>query len=330
MKRSIIVAALALAVAAGAQAASSVLDDFKTVFNDIAAPMAGGLTIDSTAGNNWSDAWIGSFPHFGVGITTGYAFIAAEQAEALFESLGEDFPSQLKGIGIPLPTVVGTLKVGIPFLPMDIGIKGGYLPTTSLKQLIGETSSVNYTNIGIQLRYALVKQTVVLPNVSVGVAYDYQQAKLSMDSGLGATSYSFDTPSGSATVNATSPTIYAGWDSSTLDITAQVSKKFIFIVPYFGAGLTLGKTSVNGGINSTISTTYPGGLDALNSILSAAGGPTLSSTGIAYTVSETDPLFRLYGGFSLRAAFFDIIDIQGLYVPQTGSLGATITARLQF
>lgn len=328
MKRSLVVAAFILAVTAGgAQTAStSVLDTFKTVFSDFATPMAGGITIDSTAGNNWSDAWIGSFPHFGVGITSGFAFIAADKAEALFESLGEDFPSQLKGIGIPLPTLVGTLKVGIPFLPMDIGIKGGYLPVTSLKQYIGETSSVNYTNIGVQLRYALVKQTTLLPNVSVGVAYDYQQAKLSMDTGMGSETYSY----GGYSIYTTSPVVYAGWDSSTVDITAQVSKKLIFIVPYLGAGLTLGSTTVKGGIDSTISTNYPGGLDALNSALSANGVATVSGTGIAYSVAEKTPLVRLYGGFSLRAAFFDIIDIQGLYVPQTGSLGATVTARLQF
>jgi hypothetical protein len=330
MKRILAAIAFALAVVAGVQAfaagsKATSLDGLKTAFADFAGPMAGGITIDSTAGNNWSDAWIGSFPHYGVGIATGVAFIGIESASSLFKAMGTSFPSELNDIGLPLPTVVGTLKIGLPFLPMDIGIKGGYLPATSLKELLEADATGNYANIGIQLRYALVKQSDILPNVSVGAAYDYQKAGIRIAYGK-AQSYIY----GPATVNATQPVLFAGWDSSTVDFTAQVSKRFFFIIPYLGAGCTLGASSVNGGVESTITTDYPGGIDKLNEYLATIGGPTLSSAGFDIKVAAADPLVRLYGGFSLRAGIFDIIDIQALYVPLTGAFGASFTTRLQF
>ena len=50
-------------------------------------------------------------------------------------------------------------------------------------------------------------------------------------------------------------TLALGWTSNTFDFTAQVSKLLLFIVPYVGAGYTIGNSSVTGGLDSKTTTT---------------------------------------------------------------------------
>jgi hypothetical protein len=328
MKRSI--AALAIAVTLAFAANAQSLDDFKTAFTGFAGDLASTLAVDSTIGANWSDAYIGKFPHFGVGFSVGAAFAPADSATALFTSMNQTFPSALSKIGIPIPAAVGTLKIGIPFLPMDVGIKGGFIPASVGKSLMDSYKvDADYTNFGLQVRYALVKQTLLLPNVSVGAAYNYQKGSIKSSLGTGGKSYTIDTGGKSTTISATDPELALGWKSNTIDLTAQVSKKLLFIVPYLGAGCSFGKSSVTGGVESTISTDYPGGIEALNGFLATIGGPTLTNQGLTYTASEGSPIFRVYGGLSLRIIILDL-DVQAMYVTASKSLGATLTTRIQF
>lgn len=137
---------------------------------------------------------------------------------------------------------------------------------------------------------------------------------------------------GSYNVNVTSPTLALDWSSNTFDFTAQVSKLFLFIVPYVGAGLSVGTSSVTGGLNANTSTTYPGGLSKLATDLAAAGLPvpsSLTKSGFEYTADANTPVFRIYGGLSFRIIILDF-DAQAIYVPATQELGASLTARLQF
>lgn len=298
MKRSI--AVLAMAVAVACAYSQTQLSAFKTAFEGFAGDMAGSLSVNSTIGSNWSDAYIGGFPHFGAGIVVGAAFVSPDTSKALFDAMGAPMPTALKGLGIPIPAAGATLKIGLPFLPMDVGIKGGYIPASVGKSLIKD-GSVDYSNIGIQLRYALVKQNIALPNVSVGVAYNYQKGSIKAPTGIPSQSLTY----GAYTVVMPKPDLSLGWTSNTVDFTAQVSKKFIVFVPYAGAGLSVGKSSVTGGLNSTVSVTGPGGLSGLEAAMGSAA-PDFSSTGFSYTADENKALFRIYGGFSFRIILLDI------------------------
>lgn len=328
MKRSIAVLAIAVTAAAGVYSQQS-LDTFAAAFKGFASDLANTLTVDSTIGSNWSDAYIGKFPHFGVGVTAGAAFSPVASASELFTDIGSSLPSQLSSIGIPIPAVVGTLKIGLPFLPMDIGIKGGYLPTSVTSSLLSSSGiTADYTNIGIQLRYAIVQQNLFLPNVSIGAAYNYQKGSIGKSMG-GDKSFTIATDqSSTTTITATAPALAVGWTSNTVDFTAQVSKKLIFFIPYAGLGCSFGTTSVTGGATSTIGTNYKGGVSALNTWLAANGGPAITDQGFTYTATENTPIFRVYGGFSIRIFVVDF-DAQAMYVPASQSLGATLTARVQ-
>jgi hypothetical protein len=307
------------------------LGDFQDAFEEFATGMAGSLAVNSTLGNNWSDAYVGKFPHLGVGICGGATFIGPDTTEKIFDSMEADVPSGLDKSGIPIPAINGTFKIGLPWLPMDIGIKGGFIPASVGKSLMDASGAdLDYKSFGIQLRYALIKQGPGLkPNVSVGLAYNHLQGSVSVPSGMDSQDFRFEgTP---YWITASEPKLAMDWKTNNIDITAQVSKKFLIFVPYLGAGLTLGKSTVEGGIDSKVETNYPGGLDALKHYLDSIGYdyPDISSDGFIYTADETSPLFRLYGGLSIRLLILDF-DTQLLYLPATKSFGASLTTRLQF
>lgn len=334
MKRSVAVLAIALAAAASGYSQVS-LSGFQTAFTNFAGDMAGALALSSTMGSNWSDAYVGGFPHLGAGVTVGAAFVNADGATALFDAISPNsMPSQLKSLGIPIPVAVGTFKIGLPFLPLDIGIKGGYIPSSAGASILSSSGlSVDYMNIGLQVRYALLKQNILLPNISIGASYNYQKGSISKTlTGVPSQSFAVPPSLGSYTLDVSSPTLALNWSSNTFDFTAQVSKLLLFLVPYVGAGLTVGTSSVTGGLNATTSTNYPGGLPALASALASAGvaaPSSLTATGFSYTASETNPLFRVYGGVSFRIIILDF-DAQAIYVPASKALGASVTARVQF
>ena len=77
MKRSVVALAIALSAAA-ALYPQSTLAGFETAFSSFAGDMAGSLALDSTIGSDWSDAYIGGFPNFGVGVTAGAAFVSSD------------------------------------------------------------------------------------------------------------------------------------------------------------------------------------------------------------------------------------------------------------
>ena len=322
MKRFIAIAIITL-TAAGIHSQTPTLSGFQTAFSGFAGEMAGNLAVNSTIGSNWSDAFIGRFPHFGAGVTTGATFIAPGSFTPLFDVLlPGSTPTALKSLGMPIPSAVVTLKLGLPFLPFDVGVKGGYIPASiggSLKSLTG--ISADYASLGLQLRYALIKQNLLLPNVSIGAAYNYQKGNLRAPTGIPSQTLT----DGTNSITLSSPDLSLDWTSNTFDFTAQVSKQLLFLVPYLGAGYTLGTSSVTGGLDSSITTT--GSAAALAAYLAANGG-TLTPTGFYYSATSTTPVLRVYGGLSFRIILIDF-DTQVMYVPVTKGLGFSATARVQ-
>lgn len=335
MKKAIAVATLALAVGASGFAQSTTdLKAFQSAFDSLAGGIASSIAVGATLSQDWSDAYIGSFPHLGVGITGGAVTTGASTYDyiaSLASAAGYSIPSQYTQLlksGLPIGTTAGSIKIGIPFLPIDIGVSGAYVPTSLTAALASATGiSASYQSFGVQVRYAIVQQDLVLPNVSIGAAYNYQAGSLGASVGSAA-SYAVTANGQSYTISASAPELSLGWTSSTFDLTAQVSKQLLIAYPFLGAGLTVGQSTVKSGIASTLSTNYSGGISGLNQILSALGYPTLSDTGIWSEKSVTTPIFRVYGGVSLRLAVVDL-GVTALYVPQTGAVGAAFTTRVQ-
>jgi hypothetical protein len=339
MKRLFVTAAIIMGVALSASAQLIPdLGSFKGTFEGFAKDMAGALTLNSSAGTTWSDAYVGGFPHFGVGLVASTAFAPSEAVKTIFDAFGVGLPSpldKLESLGMPVPALAASFKIGLPFIPLDIGVKGGMLPSSlgdSLESATGVTAT--YKNVGLTARYALVKQNILLPAISIGASYNYQEGSIVAPMGIPGPSMSVGIGTDSYSIGLTEPKISLDWSSNTYDFTAQVSKTLLFILtPYVGAGYTIGTSKISGGINSDLTTNFPGGMEALKSAMDAAGQSLpFNSLGIGYSADATDPVLRLYGGFSLNILVIRL-DIQGVYVPkmdtQPQALAASFTTRVQ-
>ncbi len=336
MKKLIVLVVL-LALLGGGTFAQT-LQGFQNAFTDFADSMAGALAVNSTIGNNWSDAYIGSFPHFGVGLGGGVVFAGKDNVQRMFQSLGQVAPDSLAKSGIPFPAAAASLKIGLPFLPFDVGIKAGFMPKPLASSLKSSSDvDFDYKNFGLQFRYALMKESFFKPDISVGLAIDYQTGNLSTPIKSGGTqSLSYADPLSNNWVLALPPpNLVLDWKSTTFDFNIQASKTLLFILtPYIGAGLTLGTSTVSGGLESSGLTVtkngFPSNTAAFVSAYEAATGQNIDvqGTGFRYSVDGKKPVLRIYGGFSLNILV--VLDFQAMVIPATKDVGGSIMARIQF
>lgn len=155
MKRLLVVVMILFA-ATGAFAQTFSFSQFQTAFQDFASGVASALPLDSSVGLNWSDAYIGQFPHFGLGATVGAATIPFSVVNKTITELGGTIPSNLGFLstyGVPLPAYSIDLRIGGFVLPFDIGLKFGYLPSN----VFSGNFSADYLLWGGDFRYMLLK-----------------------------------------------------------------------------------------------------------------------------------------------------------------------------
>ncbi|MBN2511211.1 MAG: hypothetical protein JXB03_13105 [Spirochaetales bacterium] len=317
--------------------------DLQSTFDDFATDIAPTIPTLANVGLQWSDAWIGNIPHFGVGATIGTAFVPVETFEDVFTAMGQDsgvlgdFPS----VGIPLPAVSVEGRIGGFILPFDVGIKGGFIPG-ALTDLSGDAiESLEYQMFGFDVRYALVKQNLVLPNVSIGVGYTNLMTKVKIPLGGDQTVDSWQVPidnmgnTAPYTLTLADPAAEFGWTSNIIDLKAQVSKSFLILTPYVGAGVSFGLSNVGGGIsaNPVISDgtdTYT--VEQVRQQFENYGMgdefPDVSSTGISFYGDTNAPSFRVFGGTSLNL-FLMKVDISAMINPVTRAFGGQLNVRLE-
>jgi len=334
MKRFAVVLSI-LAIVAGASWAQS-FDAFQSAFETFSGQMASSLAVNSTVGFTWSDASIGNFPHFGAGLNVGAAFTGEGTASPLFAALGKTAPAELDQFGVPIPAVVASAKIGLPFLGMDIGVKGGIIWPELGDSLQASTGvSAEYKNLGAQLRLPILKDEGFIPAVSLGFGASYQQGRIKTSVGAGDTTI-IDNESingHSWTVVAKDPLLDLGWESIIYDGSLQVSKRILgFLTPYAGVGYSFGSSTVTGGVASDLTFTRDGSSSdyaTLADDFAALGGtaPALSATGFTYTTTNEDPVLRLYGGLSVKLLV--VLDLGVMYVPATGNFGASAMLRFQ-
>jgi len=329
--------------AAGAWAQD--LATFQAGFTTFSVDMASTLSYNATVGNNWSDAYLGSFPHFGVGLAGGVTAVPSESLEALFTSMDVAMPSSIKDFGLPVPAAALSAKVGGLFLPFDVGVKAMILPETVASSLSASGITADYSLFGGNVRFGLVKEGLLFPDVSVGAGYNRLSGAIKMPLDITSQTYNFDTNGDSIndqSLTVTDPALNMEWTTNSFDFTLQVSKKFLFIRPYLGTGLSVGKSTVNGGMaaamlyddNTGDATPAVAVTDAevaaIKQALADAGldVPDISAAGFMFGSENSDPVIRLYGGFSLELLILSL-DLQGTYVPSTKSLGASAMVRVE-
>jgi len=331
VKKSLGVAILAAALTLPAFSQS--IEDLQNSADAMAKSLSATLPFNSTLGLNWSDAYIGQLlgvpPHFGVGVSAGATTVQADEIITLLTTLGVD-TGAFPGI-VPIPAAVAEARIGGFLLPFDIGVKGGYIPPDLGKTIKDVTGGLNldYLAAGADLRYALIKGNLLLPRVSLGVGVNYMKGGLSTTVGSDQT-FTYNTYS----ISATKPELGLSWETTTIDLKAQVSKSLLIFTPYLGVGAAYGMSKAGYFVKSDI--TYDGTpindsqLQTIKDTLSNAGitPPDISATGISSYFANNGWAFRAFGGLSLNILVLRV-DVTGLYNFSDGSYGGSLGVRFQ-
>jgi hypothetical protein len=159
----------------------------------------------------WPDAYIGQLisrkPHFGAGLVYGMSPVDFSAVEKLFDEL--DGNGNLNTDGVFMPPVSVQARIGGFFVPFDIGFVAS---VPLLKREPSNGVALEQQTIGCDIRFALVREGVKAPSVSLGVAYIQTEGRLS-------------------TKNTD-----IRWKGGAIEVKAQISKAFKAVMPYFGAG----------------------------------------------------------------------------------------------
>lgn len=335
MKRFLVLL-LCLTILLSGVSAQTSIDDLTKALSDLSVAAAPAMLSNSTIGANWSDAWIGDLlafpPHFGVGATLGATAIPATGIKPLLDAVNFTVPDMIASFGAPLPALVVNARAGGFLLPFDVGAKIGFLPAEALSAIAEAVPGLelDYLLVGADVRYALIKENLLFPSVSVGLAYNNLGMKMSMPVGTG---LSYDI-NGKALV-VSNPVLSMETQASSFDLTAQVSKSLLFFTPYLGAGCTLGVGETKTGILSTLS--YDGQplseaqltqLKADAALYNISIPSDIKSTGLSFTGNATGPAFRLFGGVSLNILVLKL-DVSAFYNLAGGNYGAQLGTRIQ-
>lgn len=312
MKKHFALALGALTLAfAPALSAQTDINALKNGLNTFVDDSTGSLPFAASAGLDWSDAYIGSIvgvpPHFGIGVSAGATTLPKKAVEPLLSALGGSLNSDL-----PLPSLGVNARIGGFLLPFDVGLKVGVLPGLKISDY-----TIDYTNLGFDVRYAVFQGEPLLPDVSVGGGVDYFATKVKAKYG---SNLSYTAGGHTLTVGAPEATL----DLSALvfEAKAQVSKSFVIVTPYLGLSALVGSSTAKAGVSSNVD--YSDGGQAYW----AQYLPGLSATGFSNDKSVANFGLKVYGGTSINLVVFKL-DVQGLYSFLDQSYGGTLGARFQ-
>ncbi len=329
MKRKMAIAVLLVALAASPAMAQldTPYSDYKKGFQDFAEGVASALPLNAAIGLNWSDAYIGNFPHFGLGLTVGAAAVPWSAFEKVDSMLGGDISSEysaIKDYGAPIPAIAVEGRIGGFILPFDVGVKVGFLPDGS-KALLPSGVTADYLMFGGDVRYALLKGGAVMPKLMVGAGYTYLKGSVGMADAVAGSSFDV----GGYEIESTTSDLTFDWEASVIDLKAQISKGFLVLTPYLGVGASLAVAEAGGGLDGKVTVDGADATPAQIAAIEAITGEDFDpNKGFFVTSSENGWSFRLYGGVSVNLWILKV-DLTGMYNLVSGNYGASVSGRIQ-
>jgi hypothetical protein len=342
MKKLLIIAALVVLVASGAFAQTYSFSTFQSVFQSFASGSASALPLETSVGLNWSDAYIGQFPHFGIGLSVGAATLPYSAISSAIQNFapGGTLPSNLsflQSLGIPVPSYTIDVRIGGFVLPFDIGLRFGYVPPKALSAF--SSTSIDYLLIGGDVRYALVKEKGIIPAISVGLGYTYMRGDVYVPGVLGNSVVIANVQANGTNyyLRLTDPSLNVFWNSNVIDAKIQVSKSLFIITPYLGLGMSYGISNAGGGMQSSMEYSTNSGLTynpvtqtQLDDFNHAFGTNfTLQNEGFGVSSSANGFSTRVFGGLSFNLFIFKL-GIGAEYEFLSGTYAGMVNARLQF
>ncbi|MDR2807566.1 MAG: hypothetical protein LBB43_00995 [Spirochaetaceae bacterium] len=292
-------ALLLVSVLSTASVFSVDIGGLKDTVGEFSSSMAGVLPFTSTVGLNWSDAYIGNFPHFGVGLSGGFTSMNVRSFDTLLEQFGVSMPEWLSlSTGALIPAYALEARLGGFILPFDIGVKFGYIPK-EIKDFLGEGLRFDYLMVGADIRYAVIRENLILPNVSVGLGYNYLRG------GIGTTlpvNQNFFI--GTEKIAVSNPDLDLMWETSGIDVNAQISKSLLIFTPYLGLGATYSQSSAGYEISAKLADADK---DRLEDI-----GVEVAGDGFSFKKKSDGWGYRAFGGLSFNLAFIRF-DLTAMY-----------------
>ena len=234
--------------------------------------------------------------------------------------LGNEVPLPDLG-GMPLPGYTVEGRIGGFVLPFDVGLKFGILPLP-----LGDTK-LNYLLAGGEIRYAVLKNSVALPTVSVGLGLNYLSGGIEQSIGQGYSFSYIDGNQASQTLNLAAPKVGLEWQTTALDLKAQISKSFLIITPYAGLGLSHAWSKAGYRIKADITDTS-GDIDKAIDALKHYGIADLSEKGFSSIYDVTGWSCRIFGGLSVNLTVFRF-DLTALYNFMDSNYGVSLGTRFQ-
>jgi hypothetical protein len=338
MKRILTVFVILIAVAAVVPAQSIDFAAFQTDFENFADAVASTLASTATTGLNWSDAYIGVFPHLGIGLTVGASLIPYATVEPIFTLMAVSLPSELSFMtdyGVPIPAATLDARIGGFGLPFDIGLKFGFIPDQA-KSLLGDIQ-LDYMMVGGDVRFAILQDKGFTPDLSVGVGYSYYKGSIGLaglmdgaDIDVSDLMNAYNSTTGQVyTLSMSSPDLDFNWESNVVEAKVQLSKKLLFITPSIGMSAAYGKSMAGGGVSSALTTSSNTTLAEVQQAFEALGYTAPTDQGILVSKSAEGWAFRAFGGLGIQILFLDI-DVNASYNVLSGSLGGSANLRVQF
>ncbi|MCR5605253.1 MAG: hypothetical protein K6F69_00355 [Treponema sp.] len=219
-------------------------------FSDFADSITMAAPQTATQQNVWSDAYIGSlFPglKFGFGATVGVTQLdisglatAVEGIKSSYNEYSSAFGGDRLSFKLPdsfvFPTVTLDARIGGVVLPFDVGFCA-MMTSPSLaglsfddKEDVLEAGNISfsldnadvdfsYITLGLDIRYALIEENLLLPGLSVGAGYIYSKGAFNA----------------SATSDNASSNASMVFSTNVAYLQAQVSKSFL-VATVFGGG----------------------------------------------------------------------------------------------
>ncbi|MCK4542137.1 MAG: hypothetical protein KAU17_07890 [Spirochaetales bacterium] len=320
------------------------VDVIEEQFGIFAEAVAGTLPMTAGIGLSWSDPYIGKFPHFGVGLSLGFAGIPQESFSAVFAAI-PGAPDPLADlnlpavIGIPFPAYSLDGRIGGFGLPFDIGIKIGFIPEKlGDESLLPEGMGLDYFMIGGDLRYALLEEKTLIPEIAIGAGYTHLRGSIGVPMGADVVVQNLDVGTETYYLELTQPNLAFDWQTDVIEAKVQIAKKILFIRPYLGAKASYAISKAGGGFKSALQISDGGAyhditqeeIDAITAYYEALGqpAPDLSSTGFVIFEDASGWSYQAFGGVSFNL-FFLHLDTQVMYNFLSKTIGGVVNFRIQ-
>ncbi|MDR1747928.1 MAG: hypothetical protein LBR47_02590, partial [Spirochaetaceae bacterium] len=157
-------------------ALDSSADKIRAGFDEFIGDLAETAPDNAVLSGTWSDGYIGKLipsmpPHFGVGASLGATKADTTGVNKALKELG------ISSVSLPgkdnefvFPAMGVEARIGGLFIPFDLGVKFAIL---DLSNLFGAEISYKYNMVGGDIRFPILQQDVIKPNLSIGFGYTY-------------------------------------------------------------------------------------------------------------------------------------------------------------